>query len=141
MNNVPWYRINDVSERIPALSSTEKAQDFLQLRCTDYREIKKAASQNSNDNSNSARAGTFKTEADMQRIPLSDTRSFIYPDPTTTRIVRKAGKMTPTKLEGKTFNPILCIRYVITAWFQKQALGQKSWTGALSFDPVIFTNG
>jgi len=39
LNNEPWYRIANVPDRIPALPSTQKYHDFLQLRYIEPRKI------------------------------------------------------------------------------------------------------
>jgi len=129
VNNLSWYRIDNVSKRIPALRSSEKVHDFLQLRYLDFRPIDKNESQNTVDPSNRIKIGISRTWTDM----LSNPNSFTYPDDTTTRIMRKAAKLVPTKREGKTFNTLLCTRNVITAWFQKKTLGTGGWAGMASF--------
>jgi hypothetical protein len=76
VNNAPWYRIDDISNRINALPSSEKAQDFLQLRYIDYRPIEEAASQNSNNSYNDAKAEISGTKADTLHIPIYDVQKF-----------------------------------------------------------------
>lgn len=68
------------------------------------------------------------------------SRSFTYPDSTITKIVRKAGKMIPTKLEWKNFNKIICIRNMITVWFQKRIPGMEAWTGTYSSTLLTFSS-
>lgn len=131
VNNLSWYRIDNVSKRIPALPSSEKVLDFLQLRYVDFRPIRKTESQNASNPPNRIKTGISRTWTDMLSDPTSDARSLTYPDNTTTRIVRKAAKLVPTKREGKTFNTLLCTRNVITAWFQKKTLGTGGWIGMI----------
>jgi hypothetical protein len=129
VNNIPWHRIDEVSKRISALPSSEKVHDFMQLRYVDCRPIEKVHGQNSTEPSNDIEAEKSSTSIDQPFVPISDSRSFTYPDYTTTRIVRKAGKLIPTKLQGKSFNTLLFIRNVISAWFGKRTSSSAGWTG------------
>jgi hypothetical protein len=130
VNNLSWYRIDNVSKRIPALPSSEKVHDFLQLRYLDFRPIE---SQNTFALSNRIKPGISRTLTDKLSDPASDAKSFTHPDNTTTRIVRKAAKLVPAKREGKAFNTLLCTRNVITAWFQKRSLARGGWAGMNRF--------
>jgi hypothetical protein len=126
VNNLSWYRIDDVSKRIPALPSSEKVHDFLQLRYLDFRPIE---SKNTFAVSNWIKTGISRTLTDRLSDPASDAKSLTHPDNTTTRIVRKAAKLVPTKREGKAFNTLLCTRNVITAWFQNRSVARGGWIG------------
>jgi hypothetical protein len=121
VNNLSWYRIDDVSKRIPALPSSEKVHDFLQLRYLDFRPIE--------SKNNRLKTGISRTLTNRLPDPASDAKSFTHPDNTTTRIVRKAAKLVPTKREGKAFNTLLCTRNVITAWFQNRSIARGGWAG------------
>lgn len=136
VNNLSWYRIDNVSKRIPALPSSEKLHDFLQLRYLDFRPIDKNKSPNPIGSSSRIKTGISRTWTDID--PTSD--AITYPDNTTTRIVRKAAKLIPTKREGKSFNTLLCTRNVITAWFQKKTLGIGGWTGTTESICTIYVS-
>jgi hypothetical protein len=70
----------------------------------------------------------------------SDAKSFMKPDETTTRIPRKAGKLTPRVRKGREFEPLLCTRQVITVWFKKAEGGLKGWTGTLTLHLLALGN-
>jgi hypothetical protein len=127
LNNEPWYRIANVADRIPALPSTQKHHDFLQLRYIEPRQI---------SNHKTLFHGDFPFVVQEEDVSLadddsvsSDAKSFMKPDETTTRIPRKAGKLTPRIRKGRDFEPLLCTRQVITVWFRKSERGLKGWTG------------
>jgi hypothetical protein len=135
LTNVSWYRIENVLERIPALPSNQKTHDFQQIRHLDFRtidRISRNASESPSDIAKVISTGRFYRVSD----PLSDGKSyksFTYPDSTTTRIQRKAGKLLPRSRKGKEFKPILCTRQVTLIWFQKRKPGDEGWTGTICF--------
>ncbi|KAE9377400.1 hypothetical protein N431DRAFT_480447 [Stipitochalara longipes BDJ] len=133
LNNEPWYRIANVADRIPALPSTQKHHDFLQLRYIEPRQLS-----NYQDLFHGNQPFVVQKEnadvADEESV-VSDTKSFMKPDETTTRIPRKAGKLTPRVRKGREFDPLLCTRQVITVWFEKSENGSKGWTGIILLDP------
>ena len=127
LNNEPWYRIASVADRIPALPSTQKLHDFLQLRYIEPRELS-----NYQDLFHGSQPFVVQKEnADLEddESVSSDAKSFMKPDDTTTRISRKAGRLTPRVCKGREFEPLLCTRQVITIWFNKNQDGSKGWTG------------
>ena len=138
LNNEPWYRIANVAERIPALPSTQKSHDFLQLRYIEPRQV-------SNHPDLFHGNHPFVVHKENADIPddesvASDAKSFMKPDETTTRIPRKAGKLTPRVRKGREFEPLLCTRQVITVWFKKAEGGLKGWTGTLTLHLLALGN-
>lgn len=127
LSNEPWYRIANVATRIPALPSTQKLHDFLQLRYIEPRQLS-----NYQDLFHGSQSFVVQQEnadaADNESV-ASDAKSFMKPDETTTRIPRKAGKLIPRVRKGREFEPLLCTRQVITVWFKKGVVGTKGWTG------------
>jgi hypothetical protein len=138
LNNEPWYRIANVAERIPALPSTQKSHDFLQLR---YIEPRKVSNHPDLFHGNHPFV-IHKENADVpdDESVASDAKSFMKPDETTTRIPRKAGKLTPRVRKGREFEPLLCTRQVITVWFKKTEGGSKGWTGTLTLHLLALGN-
>ena len=128
LNNEPWYRIANIADRIPALPSTQKFHDFLQLRYIEPQQL-------SNYQYSFHGSRTFFAEIENRgdreddESVASDAKSFMKPDETTTRIPRKAGKLIPRVRKGREFEPLLCTRQVITVWFKKGEVGSKGWTG------------
>lgn len=122
LNSTSWYRIVSVGDRRTALPSMQKLQDFIQLRFVEIRKVV--------DRSNpSIDVGATEKENDSFDSS-SDANSFVVPDETTTHIPRKAGKLTPRNREGYNFEPLLCIRQVVSVWSQKRKLGgDDGWTG------------
>jgi hypothetical protein len=119
LNNAPWYRIDDIPNRIPALPSSQKLHDFLQMRYIDTQTI-------------STYRNTFPGPVGRDILNTSGARSFMWPDENTTRIPRKAGKLIPRAREGKEFEPLLCTRQVLTAWFKNLEVELGGWTGILT---------
>jgi hypothetical protein len=128
LNNEPWYRIENIADRIPALPSSQKLHDFLQLRYIEPRQLSKYQYPFHVSQSLFNQTDKDIFGADDESV-ASDAKSFMKPDETTTRIPRKAGKLTPRVRKGKEFEPLLCTRQAITVWFKKRDLGSKGWTG------------
>jgi hypothetical protein len=128
LNNEPWYRIANVADRIPALPSTQKLQDFLQLRYIEPRQLSKFQYSFHGSHATFSHEERKVDKADDHSV-TSDAKSFMNPDETTTRIPRKAGKLNPRTRKGREFEPLLCTRQVITVWFKKTDDGSKGWTG------------
>jgi hypothetical protein len=129
LNNEPWYRIANVADRIPALPSTQKLQDFLQLRYIEPRQLS-----NYPDLFHGSQPFVVQkenTDLEDHESVASDAKSFMKPDEKTTRIPRKAGKLTPRIRKGGEFEPLLCTRQVITVWFKRREVRSKGWTGML----------
>ncbi|KAH8594744.1 hypothetical protein B0O99DRAFT_687521 [Bisporella sp. PMI_857] len=129
-NDQPWYRITSVPPRLPQLPSSQKIQNFLQIRYVQPRTIVEnpaAASSNSK--------ATSLNGCD----PVSDTESVLYPDKESTRIPRKAGKWRRIKRPQKntssvlSFKLLILTRQVVTAWFKNRSSG--GWIGVLLVDP------
>ncbi|KAN0117924.1 hypothetical protein V8E51_003901 [Hyaloscypha variabilis] len=133
LNNEPWYRIANVPDRIPALPSTQKYHDFLQLRYIEPRKISSYQDLFHGDQPFVVEAENAEVVGDETLV--SDAKSFMKPDEKTTRIPRKAGKLTPRVRKGREFEPLLCTRQVITAWFEKNDDGSVGWTGVILLDP------
>ena len=134
LSNPPWYRIEDVSDRIPALPSCQKFHDFLQLRFIEVRTVENCQLASPEDgghelanpyNENLSTSSGLHFRADQG----SDAKSFMMPDERTTNIPRKAGKLNPRARKGKTFEPLLCTRQAVTVWFEERKSGANSWTG------------
>jgi hypothetical protein len=119
-----------VPDRIPALPSTQKYHDFLQLRYIEPRKISSYQDLFHGDQPFVIEAENAEVVGDETLV--SDAKSFMKPDETTTRIPRKAGKLTPRVRKGREFEPLLCTRQVITAWFEKNDDGSVGWTGSIS---------
>jgi hypothetical protein len=128
LNNEPWYRIANVADRIPALPSTQKLHDFLQLRYIEPRQLSKFQYSFHGSQDIFTQEEKKIDGADDDSV-ISDAKSFMNPDETTTRIARKAGKLNPRIRKGRVFEPLLCTRQVITVWFKKSDIGSKGWTG------------
>jgi hypothetical protein len=127
LNNEPWYRIASVADRIPALPSTQKLHDFLQMRYIEPRQLSNYQ-YSFHDDLPFVEQKENVDAADDESV-ASDAKSFIEPDETTTRIPRKAGKLTPRVRKGREFGPLICTRQVITVWFKKREALSKGWTG------------
>jgi hypothetical protein len=127
IDNTSWYRIVDVADHIPALPSSKKIHDFLQLRHIETRVF--------------ADSPTFKSlfdgssQATDVKVAASSSyeRTTLTPDITTTRLPRKAGRIIPRSRKGAHFEPLLCTRQVVTVWFQKKRPGNERWTGRGNF--------
>jgi hypothetical protein len=123
LNNTSWYRIADVENRLTALPSVQKLQDFLQLRFIEIRTVLPCLDSST---------GTFgkEKEADAAQDPWSDVQSFVVPDKTATTIPRKAGKLAPRRTQqGHNFDLLLCTRQVVSVWFQEKKPGEEGWIG------------
>ncbi len=111
VDNTSWYRITDVADHIPALPSTKKMHDFLQLRHIEAR--------------------VFSDSPTFQSL-FDGSGTTITPDRTTTRLPRKAGRIIPRSRKGLHFDPLICTRRVVTVWFQKRKSENEGWTGRKS---------
>jgi hypothetical protein len=126
ISNIPWYRIVDVRERVTALPSARKLQDFLRLSFIEVRSVSCSKSQ---------RVGG--------PVALDDNKSFVLPDESGTRVLRTAGTMNPRDKEGRSFPSLIWTRQVIVVWFQKETTpGSGVWTGwCTSLTILSFSNG
>jgi hypothetical protein len=124
-----WYRIGE-SDRLPALPSSQKLQDFLQLRFIETQAIlkKPPPSYGIGNGLTMNVSRPVEKGSDVVIVP-DDAVSFILPDKTTARVLRKAGRLTPRARFGHYFHPLLLARQAITVWFQKENAGGQGWTG------------
>jgi len=129
LNNDPWYRIENIADRIPALPSSRRQNDFLQLRYVETETISKQSysypGPGPKVQAGQAATGSIDEESEL----WSDAKSFMMPDKMTTRIPRKAGKLIPRARKDRTFETILCTRQVTSVWFQKVKTGDDGWIG------------
>jgi len=128
-----WYRIGE-SDRLPALPSSQKLQDFLQLRFIETQAIvkKPPPSYGIGDGLKMDGSRSGEKGSDVVIVP-DDAVSFILPDKTTARVLRKAGRLTPRARADHAFHPLLLARQAITVWFQKQNAEGQGWTGKSRF--------
>jgi len=131
VNNTSWYRIDDVTDRIPALPSSQKLDTFLQLRYIEMRKLLNVQCPIA-----AAKADTSGAKYDgcvLDGDLFSDSRSFMCPAETTTRVPRKAGKFIPRARQNQKSPPLLCVRQVITAWFKENGVVEEGWIGTGAF--------
>jgi hypothetical protein len=126
LSNGPWYRIEGVMDHTPALPSSQKLHDFLQLRYIDTLAVERRSSEEPDIFTTNPNTGNGSSTS--SRLS-SDTTSFVYPDNTSTRIHRKAGKLMPRTRNGRDFKFLLCTRQVVSIWFDKNREGRGGWTG------------
>jgi hypothetical protein len=136
LKNEPWYQIANIADQLPTLPASQRLHDFLQLRCIEPRQL-------SNCQYSFHGSQPFFVEiqlrgnAEDDESVISDAKSFMKPDETTTRISRKSGKLTPRIRKGREFEPLLCTRQVITVWFNKSEVGSKGWTSICLFQESV----
>jgi len=131
IDNTSWYRIVEVADHIPALPSSKKSHDFLQLRHIETRIFSESE--------------TFKSifdnpcqEADIEAAASSPNSGYepttVLPDLSTTRVARKAGMIIPKPRKKVNFEPLLFTSQVVTAWFQKKNQRKEGWAGKPGFE-------
>lgn len=121
LNTEPWYRILNIAERTPALPSRRKLHDFV---CLQYIEAHTVSNSQCEVSAESA-----DLESGLNGYDVNDARSYMEPDPLTTRIPRKGGKLRPRARKGRAFKKMLCTRQVISIWFKKGDTDTEGWTG------------
>jgi hypothetical protein len=148
LRNEPWYRIENGAERIPALPSSQKLRDYLQLRYIEARTVSTSWDKGIGGGSveedsdfekdaKSERVNTFDLEAAAPDSATEVGWSFMLPDDVTARIPRKADKLIPRARKGKMFEPLLCTSQAVTVWFQNVDAETEGWNGEQEFPLAV----
>jgi hypothetical protein len=64
--------------------------------------------------------------ADVVQDPSLD---YVVPDQNSTRLPRKAGKLTPLARNNDDLEFLLCTKQSITVWFGKRRSRDEAWNG------------
>ena len=117
VRNGDWFKDNDLIDQLPALPSSQKFHEFLQIRFIQTIAVSLAASPHFSGVSASA-----------CRPDLNDpARDYMIPDEHTSRLPRMAGKLIPRVRNDVQSELLLCTKQNITVWFQKGGHQDEGW--------------
>ena len=120
VKNGDWFKDHDLMDQIPALPSSQKWHDFLQVRFIQTLTVSKHSS--STFDSKSMSGNNVDTEQDP-------SRDYLVPDESVTRLPRKAGKLMPRARDDLNLELLLCTKQNITTWFGKRGAKDEGWNG------------
>ena len=116
VKNGDWFKDSDLMDQLPALPSSQKWHDFLQVRFVQSLTVSKKP----------ASIYVPETGADLAQDPSLD---YLVPDESITRLPRKAGKLTPLARTDDNLEFLLCTKQSITVWCGKRSPQHKGWNG------------
>lgn len=124
VKNGDWFKDYNLMDQLPALPSSQKWHDFLQVRFIQTLTVSKYPYSSFDSGSKS----TSQTSVDVKQDP---TRDYLDPDETITRLPRKAGKLKPLAHESQDLDLLLCTKQNITTWMGKRGSEDegKGWNG------------
>lgn len=124
VKNGDWFKDHSLMDQIPALPSSQKWHDFLQVRFIQTITVSSNSSSNVKRLNGSEGVGVDTASQD----PLQD---YLVPDESITRLPRKAGKLIPRARDDEfaSLELLLCTKQCITVWFGKKATGDQGWNG------------
>jgi hypothetical protein len=122
VKNGDWFKDSALMDQLPALPSSQKWHDFLQIRFVQTLTVsKKSMSVFDSD----AKAMS-EASVDVSQDPSLD---YLVPDESITRLPRKAGKLTPLSRDDQKLDLLLCTKQNITVWFGKRGPQDGGWNG------------
>jgi hypothetical protein len=122
VKNGDWFKDSDLMDQLPAIPSSQKWHDFLQVRFVQTLTVsKKSAS-----GFDSASKCMTEANADVAQDPSLD---YLVPDESITRLPRKAGKLTPLAQADENLDFLLCTKQNITVWFGERGPQEEGWNG------------
>ncbi|KAI9842755.1 MAG: hypothetical protein M1837_006938 [Sclerophora amabilis] len=123
LETLPWYRITAVPPRLSALPSSRRKEHFLKITSISPRNL----------------VPEPKTQDGIEfpycALPDDDTKSYLEPDQTTTRVQRKAGLLVPKLRDGNEWPPVAFVRQSAAVW-ARQKDSNDGWIGIVLLDPV-----
>jgi len=130
VKNGDWFKDQDLMDHIPALPSSQKWHDFLQVRFIQTLAVAKPSPStlelNRTPTTFEMNKGIKGSGGDTAQHPSQD---YLEPDETITRLPRKAGKMIPRARDDRNLELLLCTKQSITVWFGKKKLDDVGWNG------------
>lgn len=122
VKNGDWFKDSNLMDLLPALPSSQKWHDFLQVRFVQSLELfKKPPS-----GFDSASEWGSQTGAEVKQDPTVD---YLVPDENITRLPRKAGRLTLLAPDREGPDSLLCTKQNIAVWFGKRGSQIKGWNG------------
>jgi hypothetical protein len=122
VKNGDWFKDSDLMDQLPAIPSSQKWHDFLQVRFVQTLTV----STRSASAFDTASKCATEASADVAQDPSLD---YLVPDESTTRLPRKAGKLTPLAQSQEGMDFLLCTKQNITVWFGERGLQEEGWNG------------
>lgn len=114
VKNGDWFKDYNLMDQLPALPSSQKWHDFLQVRFVQTITVTKKSASAFDSVAKSVSGGG----ADVEQDPSLD---YLIPDESITRLPRKAGKLIPLAPDDDS-DFLLCTKQNITVWFGQGAL-------------------
>jgi len=118
VKNGDWFKDHDLMDQIPALPSSQKWHDFLQVRF-----IQTLAVTRSPPYIEDGKKGVKGLLVNTAQNPAQD---YLEPDKSVTRLPRKARKLKPRARDDQDLELLVCTKQNITAWFGKKQ-GDEGW--------------
>jgi hypothetical protein len=129
VKNGDWFKDQDLMDHIPALPSSQKWHDFLQVRFIQTLAVAKPSPSTLELNRTPT---TFEMDKGIEGrggdTAQNPSQDYLEPDETIIRLPRKAGKMIPRARDDRNLELLLCTKQSITVWFGKKKL-EEGWNG------------
>lgn len=110
--NLPsWRRLNNIACKVSALTSAQKGHDFLHIKYSQPRTIKK-----------------------LEQISSTTEREKLISRVDTSKIRRGAGVLNPRSRKGQCFNMVLFVRQAATVYFKREGIENSAWVGESEID-------
>jgi hypothetical protein len=122
VKNGDWFKDSALMDQLPALPSSQKWHDFLQVRFVQTI----AVSKRSASDIDSGSKYVDEASVDVAQDPSLD---YLVPDENITRLPRKAGKLTPLARDEQDLDLLLCTKQNITVWFGNKGSQDQGWNG------------
>jgi hypothetical protein len=132
VKNGDWFKDYALMDQLPALPSSQKWHDFLQVRFVQTLTVSKKSASDFDSDSNCV----SETTVDVAQDPSLD---YLVPDGNITRLPRKAGKLTPLARDDQDLDLLLCTKQNITVWFGKRGAKDVGWNGKQQISRVLMT--
>jgi hypothetical protein len=120
VKNGDWFKDYNLMDQLPALPSSQKWHDFLQVRFIQTLTVSKK-SESTLDSDSKCRG---EASAD---VPQDCSLDYLVPDDSITRLPRKAGKLIPLASDDEDLDLLLCTKQNITVWFGKRRSQDEGW--------------
>jgi hypothetical protein len=122
VKNGDWFKDHDLMDQLPAIPSSQKWHDFLQVRFVQTLTV----SNNSTADLDATSKDETQFSAEIAQTPPLD---YLVPDERVTRLPRKAGKLTPLAQADKKLEFLLCTKQNVTVWFGRRSPQEGGWNG------------
>jgi hypothetical protein len=122
VKNGDWFKDSDLMDQLPALPSSQKWHDFLQVRFIQTLTVSKTPESTLHS------ASKYESGVDAE-LPQDSSLDYLVPDENVTRLPRKAGKLIPLAPDNEDLDLLLCTKQNLTVWFGRRGSQGEDWNG------------